>query len=76
MHGKDNKYIQDCSLKPDRKRQFGRPRHRLKDSIKMDLNEKCYKDVDLTHLAQERHRVGALVNIITLGSIEHIIDLV
>jgi hypothetical protein len=42
--------------KPERKRPLGRPRHRWKDNIKLDLQEVRYGVVDLIELAQDRDR--------------------
>jgi hypothetical protein len=39
---------------PEGKRLLGRPRHRWKDSIIMDLREIEWKVVDWIHLAQDR----------------------
>jgi hypothetical protein len=41
-----------------------RPRRRWKDNIKMDLKEIWVKGVDWTHLAQDRGRRRALVNMV------------
>jgi hypothetical protein len=38
--------------KPERKRLFGRPRHRWEDNIKMHLREVGLEGVDWTDLAQ------------------------
>jgi hypothetical protein len=43
--------------KPEGKRQFGRPRRRWEDNIKVDLEE-----VDCIELAEDRDRWRALVN--------------
>jgi hypothetical protein len=48
--------------KPDGRRPLGRPRHRWKDNIKMDLGEIGFGDVDWIRLAQDRDRWQALVN--------------
>ena len=47
--------------KPEGKRPLGRPRHRWKDNIKMDLQE-VGGGGDLVELAQDRDRWWALVN--------------
>jgi hypothetical protein len=44
------------------KRPLGRPRHRWVDSIRMDLGEVGWGDVDWIGLAQDRIRWRALVN--------------
>jgi hypothetical protein len=48
--------------KPERKRLLGRPRHRWKDNIRMDLQEVGYGRVDWIGLAQDRDRWRALVS--------------
>jgi hypothetical protein len=50
--------------KPEGKRALGRPRRtrRWVDSIRMDLGEVGWSDVDWIGLAQDRNRCRALVN--------------
>jgi hypothetical protein len=48
--------------KPEGKRPLGRPRHRWKDNIKMDLQEVGCEGMDWIELAQVRDRWRALVN--------------
>jgi hypothetical protein len=48
--------------KPEGKRLLGRPRHRWKDSIMMDLREVGWGGMDWIYLAQDRYRWWALVN--------------
>jgi hypothetical protein len=48
--------------KPEGKRPLGRPRRRWVDSIRMDLEEVGWGDVDWIGLAQDRNRWRALVN--------------
>jgi len=48
--------------KPVGKRQFGIPRHRWEDNIKMDLQEVGCEGMDWIELAQDRDRWRALVN--------------
>jgi hypothetical protein len=48
--------------KPEVKRSLGRPRRRLVDSIRMDLGEVGWGDVDWIVLAQDRNRWRAVVN--------------
>jgi hypothetical protein len=48
--------------KPEGKRPLGRPRRRLVDSIRMDLGEVEWGDVDCIGLARNRNSWRALVN--------------
>ena len=48
--------------KPEAKRQFGRPRRRWEDNIKMDLQEAGCGGMDWIKLAQDRDRWRELVN--------------
>jgi hypothetical protein len=48
--------------KPEGKRPLGRPRRRLQDNRKMDLQEVGRGDKDWIDLAQDRVRWSALVN--------------
>jgi hypothetical protein len=45
-------------------RSLGRPRHRWEDNIKLDLGEIGFGDVDWIHMAQDRDRWRALVNMV------------
>ena len=48
--------------KPEEKRPLGRPKHRWKEYIKMDMQEMgCGKGMDWVELAQDRDRWWALV---------------
>jgi len=47
--------------KPEGKRPLGRPRHREKDNIKMDLQEVRCGSMDWINLAQDADRRRALV---------------
>jgi hypothetical protein len=46
--------------KPEGKKPLGRPRHRWKDNIKMDLKGKGYEGVDYIHVAQDQVQWWAL----------------
>jgi len=48
--------------KPEGQRPLGRPRHRWKDNIKMDLQEVGCGCMDWIELAQDRDRWWSLVN--------------
>jgi hypothetical protein len=50
--------------KPEGKRQLGRPRHRWKDDIKMDLQEVGCECMYWIDLAQDRDRWLTLVNVV------------
>ena len=50
--------------KPEGKRPLGRPRRRLEDNIKMDLQEVGNWGVDWIKLAQDRDRWRTLVNMV------------
>jgi hypothetical protein len=50
--------------KPEGKRLLGRPRHRWKDNIKMDLQQVGCGDVDWIELAHDMDRRRALVNVV------------
>jgi hypothetical protein len=42
--------------KPKGRRPLGRPRHRQKDNIKMNLREVGWGDIEWINLAQDRNR--------------------
>jgi hypothetical protein len=48
--------------KPEGKRQLGRPRRRLEDSIRRNLREIGWEGVDWIHLAQDMDQWRSLVN--------------
>jgi hypothetical protein len=48
--------------KPEGKRPLGRPKRSWVDNIKMDLLEIVLSVLDWIGLAQDRYRLGALVN--------------
>jgi hypothetical protein len=43
-------------------RELGRPKHRWKDNIRIDLRETWWEGVNWIHLAQDRDQRWALVN--------------
>jgi hypothetical protein len=48
--------------KPEGKRQFGRPKCRWEDNVKMDLQEMGCGGIDWIELSEDRDRWQALVN--------------
>jgi hypothetical protein len=62
MHGKKRNAYRILVGKPEGKRPLGRPRHRWKDYIIMDLREIGWGDMDLIDLAQDRDQWRAVVN--------------
>jgi hypothetical protein len=50
--------------KPGRKRPLGRPRHRWKDNIRMDLQEVRWGGMDWIDPAQDRERWRDLMNMV------------
>jgi hypothetical protein len=50
--------------KPEGKRPLGRPRHRLEDNIKMDLQEVECEAKDWINVAQDRDKWRAFVNVV------------
>jgi hypothetical protein len=50
--------------RPEGRRPLGRPMCRWEDNIKIDLREIGFGDVDCIHLAQDRDRWQALVNMV------------
>jgi hypothetical protein len=50
--------------KPEGKRPLGRPRRRWEDGTKMDLGETGWEGVEWIHLAQDRGRWRAVVNVV------------
>jgi hypothetical protein len=51
-------------IKPEGKRQLGRPRHRKEGNNKMNFIEIQCDDVDCIHLAHDRDNWKALVNMV------------
>jgi hypothetical protein len=50
--------------KPEDKSPLGRPRHRWKGNIRIDLREIGWEVVDWMHLVQDRDHWQALVNMV------------
>jgi hypothetical protein len=50
--------------RPEGKRPLGRPRHRWKDNIKMDLRETGIDEVNWIRVAQDRVQWRAFVNMV------------
>jgi hypothetical protein len=50
--------------RPEGRRPLGRPRCRWEDNIKIDQRDIAFGDVDWIHLAQDRDRWWALVNMV------------
>jgi hypothetical protein len=54
--GEERKVYKVLVGKPEGKRPLGRPRHRWKDGIRMDLREIAWGSVHWIRLAQDRDR--------------------
>jgi hypothetical protein len=64
-HGSGEKRVQGFLVgKPEGKRRLRRPRHRWEDGIKMDLKEIGWGVMEWIHLAQDRDRWRAVVNVV------------
>jgi len=50
--------------KSERKKPLERPRHKWEDNIKMGLQEVGWQGMDWIHVAQDRNRWQALVNMV------------
>jgi hypothetical protein len=48
--------------KSEERKPLGRPRHRWRDDIKLDIKEIEWEDMNWIHLAQDRDQWRALVN--------------
>jgi len=68
----NEKCIQNCISKPERKRSLG-PKLRWEDNIKLCLKVISYEGVDWIHVAQDRVTLQCLVNMIneTSGSLKY-----
>ena len=64
MHGGEQRLYRAFVGKPERKRPFGRPRHRWEDNIKMDLKGMGCGGLDWINLAQDMDGYRALVKAI------------
>jgi hypothetical protein len=60
--GEEKKVYKVLVGKPEGKRPLGRPRHRWKDGIRMDLREIGLGAVDWIRLAQDRDQWQAVVS--------------
>jgi len=56
MYGRQGRCTQGMVRRPGGKRAFGRPRHRWKDNIKMDLKEVGRGGMNWIDLVQDRER--------------------
>jgi hypothetical protein len=62
--GREEKVYKVLVVKPEGKRPLGRPRRRWEDGIRMDLREIGWGSVEWIHLAQDRDRTRAVVNVV------------
>jgi hypothetical protein len=62
MYDEEERCIQGLVGKPEGKRPLGRPRYRLEDNIKMNVQEVECGVMDWIDLVQDRDRWRALVN--------------
>jgi hypothetical protein len=62
MNGEKMNTCKILVLKPEGKRQLGRPRRRWVDDNKMDVREICWSGMNKIGPAQDRDRRWALVN--------------
>jgi hypothetical protein len=61
-HGRNNICTQILVCEVEGKRQFGTPRRRWKENIRVDLREVGWEGVDWMHLDQDRDQWRALVS--------------
>jgi hypothetical protein len=61
-HGRDQKCVEIFVEKSEGKRSLGRPRHKWKNNIRMDLREIEWGVMNWIHLVQGRNQCWALVN--------------
>jgi len=63
-YGGEENFIQTWVGKPEANKTLGRPRHRLEDNIKMDLQEVGCGDMDWIDLARYSDRWRACGNVV------------
>jgi len=64
MHGRQDRCILDLVWRPEGKRPLGRPRHKGKDTIKMELQEVGLGGMDWIALNQDGDSLWGLVNLV------------
>jgi len=62
MHGRDENAYSILVGKPEVKRPLGRPRHKGKNNIRMDLRKTRCEVMNWIHVIQDRDQWRALVN--------------
>jgi hypothetical protein len=60
--GEERKVYRALEGNLEEKRPLGRPRHRWKDGIRMDLREMGWEDVEWVQMDQDRGQWRAVVN--------------
>jgi hypothetical protein len=64
MHGREGECTQDFWWESQKKKTIGRHRRRRKDNIKIYLREQGWGGMDSIHLAQDKERMRAVVNMV------------